>query len=56
MWIGIFAAIFFTILIFSFGKNRKQSRYRKEGKNNSSDPGSDEGSSSDNGSNSGSFW
>jgi uncharacterized membrane protein YgcG len=63
MWFAITAAIVFTILIFSFGKNRKHSRYGKEGKNNSSDPGSDADSSSNSdsggsfgGSGSGSSW
>lgn len=63
MWFALTAAIVFTILIFSFGKNRKQSRFSKEGKNNSSDPGSDGESSSDSdgggsfgGSGSGSSW
>ena len=54
MWIGIIAAIVFTILIFSFGKNRKLSRHSEEGKNNSSDPGSDgDGDSSSSDSDSG---
>jgi len=59
MWAGIIAAIVFTILIFSFGKNKDQSRFSKEGKNNSSDPGSDADSSSDSdsgGNGSGSSW
>lgn len=63
MWLALTAAIVFTILIFSFGKNRKQSRYRKEGKNNSTDPGSDADGSSNSdsggsfgGSGAGSSW
>lgn len=56
MWFALTAAIVFTILIFSFGKNRKQSRFSKEGKNNSSDPGTDgDSDSSSNGDSGGSF-
>ncbi len=55
MWIGIVAAIVFTILIFSFGKNRNQSKYSEEGKNNSSDPGSDGDSSGSDSDSGGSF-
>jgi len=63
MWFALTAAIVLTILFFSLGSNRKQSCYRKEGKNNSTDPGSDGESSSDSdsggsfgGSGSGSSW
>ena len=42
MWIGIFAAIILTVLLFSFGANKKSSRHTKENENVRDDPGLDE--------------
>jgi hypothetical protein len=43
MWIGIIAAIILTVIVFSFGANKKTPWHTKENKNIIDDPGSDDG-------------
>jgi hypothetical protein len=42
MWIGIIAAIVITVLLFSFGANKKTSWHTKENESVRDDAGSDE--------------
>ncbi len=47
MWLALIIAMIVTILIFSVGKNKKESPFSKENKNVTEDPGSDGNSSDD---------
>lgn len=42
MWIGIIIAIVLTVLLFSFGANKKSSWHTKENENVNNDPGTDD--------------